>query len=472
MKSSPMRVVPRVILKPVPEDFLPGFFILKGANNMKTIEARDLTSPALPATPADGDGVSFHGSVYRIREMSGFAFVIIRTAQELIQTIFIPEKAGFALDNLHEGDAVEIQGEVKIEPRSKLGYDIILLEARRLSGPVGELALVINKKELGLPMDASLAMRSLCLRNHHERCIFKVQEGVARGFREYLGGAGFTEIHTPKIVSAGAEGGSNIFSLEYFGRKAYLAQSPQLYKQAMVGVFERVFEVGPVFRAEKHDTSRHLNEYTSLDFEMGFIESFEDIMTVETAMLQYTMELLKREYAPELLELDAKLPEVSSIPSIKFMDAKDILKTKLKREVTDYYDFEPAEEQAISDYVRRETGSEFVFITHYPSAKRPFYAMDDPEDPSYTLSFDLLFRGLEVTTGGQRIHDWQQQIDKMQARGMNTEAFESYLLIHRSGMPPHGGLGLGLERLVMKLLGLDNVRRACLYPRDIQRLEP
>lgn len=439
---------------------------------MNTIEVCPKALPVLPANPADGDSISFHGSVYRIREMSGFAFVIIRTARELIQTIHIPGQSCFELDELREGDCVEVTGEAKIEPRSKLGYDIILKDAQVLSSPAGELPLVINKKELGLPLDVNLQARSLCLRNHRERAIFKLQEGVARGFREYLTGAGFTEIHTPKIVSAGAEGGSNIFALEYFGRKAYLAQSPQLYKQAMVGVFERVFEIGPVFRAEKHDTSRHLNEYTSMDFEMGFIKNHEDIMAMETAMLRYTMELLQNSYDAELRELGVKLPGIASIPTIKFMEAKEILKNKCKYNVTDYHDFEPMEEQLLCDYIRKETGSEFVFVTHYPSAKRPFYAMDDPDDPDYTLSFDLLFRGLEVTTGGQRIHGWQQQVDKMVARGMNPADFDSYLLCHKSGLPPHGGLGLGLERLVMKLIGLDNVRRACLYPRDIQRLEP
>ncbi len=439
---------------------------------MKTISANPMHLPVLPAAPADGDAVRFHGSVYRIREMSGFAFVILRTARDLVQTIYIPGEAAFELAAIGEGDCVDASGIVKIEPRSKLGYDIILREVRVLSGPAGELPLVINKKELGLPLDSNLQARSLCLRNQRERAIFKLQEGVARGFREYLTGEGFTEIHTPKIVAAGAEGGSNIFALEYFGRKAYLAQSPQLYKQAMVGVFERVFEIGPVFRAEKHDTSRHLNEYTSMDFEMGYIRNHEDVMAVETAMLRHTMALLQAEYGAELKELNVKLPEIAEIPSIRFMEAKEILKTECKHTVTDYHDFEPVEEQLLCDWVKKQTGSEFVFVTHYPSAKRPFYAMDDPAEPANTLSFDLLFRGLEVTTGGQRIHSWQAQVDKMLARGMNPDDFEAYLLSHKSGLPPHGGLGLGLERLVMKLVGLDNVRRACLYPRDIQRLEP
>jgi nondiscriminating aspartyl-tRNA synthetase len=240
----------------------------------------------------------------------------------------------------------------------------------------------------------------------------------------------------------------------------------------MVGVFERVYEIAPVFRAEKHDTSRHLNEYTSVDFEMGFIDGFHDVMAMETAMLRHAMEHLKREYAPELAELKAVVPDVSNIPALKFRAAKELLRDKLGRQVTDWHDFEPAEETALCDYIRRETGSDFVFVTHYPSSKRPFYAMDDPEDPGYTLSFDLLFRGLEVTTGGQRIHDYDAQVGKMRERGMDVTEFESYLLIHKSGMPPHGGLGLGLERLTARLLGLDNVRRACLYPRDINRLEP
>ncbi len=439
---------------------------------MNIVKANPMQLPALPDNPADGSPIHFHGSIYRIREMSGFAFVILRTARDLVQTVYIPSEAAFDLAAIHEGDCVEVIGAAKPEPRSKLGYDIILKEMSVLSIPVGELPLVINKKELGLPLDVNLQARSLCLRNQRERAIFKLQEGVARGFREYLTGEGFTEIHTPKIVAAGAEGGSNIFALDYFGRKAYLAQSPQLYKQAMVGVFERVFEIGPVFRAEKHDTSRHLNEYTSMDFEMGYIHDHHDIMAMETAMLHHTMVLLQADYALELKELNVKLPEFTEIPSIRFMEAKQILQSECRYHVTDYHDFEPTEEQLLCDWVKKQTGSEFVFVTHYPSAKRPFYAMDDPADPAYTLSFDLLFRGLEVTTGGQRIHGWQQQVDKMLARGMNPADFDSYLLCHKSGLPPHGGLGLGLERLVMKLVGLDNVRRACLYPRDIQRLEP
>ncbi len=264
----------------------------------------------------------------------------------------------------------------------------------------------------------------------------------------------------------------NIFKLDYFGKQVFLAQSPQFYKQAMVGVFDRVFEVAPVYRAEKHNTSRHLNEYISMDFEMGFIESYTEIMAMETGMLKSVFELLRTDYPKELEMLKSDVPQIESIPAIKFKKAKDLISRVYGRTITDFYDFEPEEEQLLCDYIKKHHNSEFVFVTHYPSSKRPFYAMDDEEDPLHTLSFDLLFRGLEITTGGQRIHDYSRQVDKMLKRGINPEKFESYLMIHKYGIPPHGGLGIGLERLTMKLLGLTNVRNASLFPRDMTRVTP
>ena len=293
-----------------------------------------------------------------------------------------------------------------------------------------------------------------------------------RGFRDFLYSQHFTEIHTPKIGSKGAEGGSNVFKLDYFHRPAVLAQSPQFYKQMMVGVFERVFETAPVFRAEKHNTKRHLNEYTSLDFEMGYISGFEDIMKMETGFLQYTMKLLSEEYAEELRILGVTLPKTEQIPMVRFDRAKELVAEKYNRKIRNPYDLEPEEESLIGQYFKEEYDADFVFVTHYPSKKRPFYAMDDPADPTFTLSFDLLFHGLEITTGGQRIHDYQQLLDKIEARGMTTEGMEQYLDTFKYGMPPHGGLGIGMERLTMKLLGEENVREATLFPRDLSRLEP
>lgn len=343
-------------------------------------------------------------------------------------------------------------------------------ELEVLSRPAEQPPVVIHQKEVQTSLESLLDYRPVTLRNERQRAIFKVQEGICRGIRHFLEAQQFTEIHTPKLVFAGAEGGANLFHLEYFGRDAYLAQSPQFYKQMMVGVFERVFEIGPVFRAEKHDTSRHLNEYTSVDLEMGYIQGFEDIMELETQMLRSVMALLQTEYAGELALLKAKLPQIEQIPAVRFTEAKEMVSRHYHREVKDWGDFEPEEEKLLCQLIEKETGSEFVFVTHYPAAKRPFYAKETGEKE--TLSFDLLFRGVEITTGGQRIHDYEEQVSKMERRGMTISALESYLQMHRYGMPPHGGLGLGLERLTARLLNLENVRLATLFPRDTHRLTP
>ncbi len=417
--------------------------------------------------------ITVHGYIHRVREMNGFNFVILRTKRDEVQCIYSEEVSNFKWDDTCvEQACVNVTGKVVADTTREGRYEIQIHDMEILSTPAEMLPVVINKKQMNLPLDTLLSLRPITLRNPKERAIFKIQEGMARGFKEFLNNNNFTEIRTPKIVFAGAEGGSNIFKLPYFDKEVFLTQSPQFYKQTMVGVFERVFEVGPVFRAEKHDTSRHLNEYISMDFEMGFIDSFHDIMQMEIGALKYIFNLLQTQYANELEILKAKLPEINDIPVIKFMDAKEIMIKKFKMKITDFNDFEPEEEVNLCKYALKEWGSDFVFVTHYPSAKRPFYAKDDPADPEYTLSFDLLFRGMEITTGGQRIHDYDEQVAKMQARGMNVEEFESYLMAHKYGMPPHGGLGLGLERLVTKLLGYPNVRQGSLFPRDINRVTP
>lgn len=215
-----------------------------------------------------------------------------------------------------------------------------------------------------------------------------------------------------------------------------------------------------------------MNEYTSLDFEMGYIDGFEDIMAMETGVIQYIMKLLERDYSKELQILDVTLPKVDQIPTVRFDEAKRKVSEKYDRPIRNPYDLEPEEEVLIGRYFKEEYDSDFVFVTHYPSKKRPFYAMDDPTDTTFTLSFDLLFRGMEITTGGQRIHDYAELLKKMEVRSMTTEGMEHYLMIFKYGMPPHGGLGIGLERLTMKLLGETNVRETTMFPRDLNRLEP
>jgi len=440
---------------------------VSGVKKKETLEISELLEDV-----EEGKLVKVNGAVHTIRDMGDVAFVVLRKREGLLQCVFEEGLTNFSLKDIKEASTLEVEGIVKREDRAPNGVELRLRQIKVLSEPAEAMPIPIAKWKLATSLETKLNLRPISLRNIRERAIFKLQEGVVRGFRDFLYQEGFTEVRTPKLGAKGAEGGSNIFKLDYFGKKAVLAQSPQFYKQTMVGVFDRVFEAAPVFRAEKHNTKRHLNEYTSLDFEMGYINGFEDIMSMETGFLQYTMKLLEREYAKELKILGATLPKTDEIPQVRFDDAKRLVSEKYNREIRNPYDLEPEEEVLISRYFKEEYDADFVFVTHYPSKKRPFYAMDDPKDPTFTLSFDLLFKGMEITTGGQRIHDYQMLLEKIEAKDMSIEGMEPYLMIFKHGMPPHGGLGIGLERLTMKLLDEENVRETTLFPRDLSRLEP
>lgn len=419
-----------------------------------------------------GKSIKVNGAIHTIRDMGNVAFVVLRKREGLLQCVCEEGTARSDLKKIKEASAVEAEGTLVVQERAPGGVELRLSAIRVLSEPAGQLPLAISKWKLNTSLEAKLNNRPVSLRNVRERAKFRIQEGLVRGFRDFLYQQGFTEIHTPKLGAKSAEGGANLFKLDYFHHPAILQQSPQFYKQMMVGVFDRVFETAPVFRAEKHNTKRHLNEYTSLDFEMGYIDSFTDIMAMETGFLQYTMALLEKEYGRELSLLDITLPKTEQIPCVRFDRAKKQAAEKYSRPIRNPYDLEPEEETLIGRFYKEEYGADFVFVTHYPSKKRPFYAMDDPEDTTYTLSFDLLYHGLEITTGGQRIHDYGELAAKMKQRGMTQEGMEQYLSAFRYGMPPHGGLGIGMERLTMQLLGEENVREATLFPRDLSRLEP
>jgi len=420
----------------------------------------------------DRKGVSVHGMIYNIRDMGDFAFVILRKIGGLVQCVYNKTGGEEEKEILKEENSVVIIGDVGDEPRAVNGIEIVVSEIKLLSSPAEELPFAINKRNLNISIENELPIRHIVLRNERRRSIFRLQAGLVQAFRKYLEKNNFTEIFSPKIVAAGAEGGANIFKLEYFGKKAYLAQSPQFYKQMLIPVYERVFEIGPVFRAEKHETVRHLNEYIGVDFEMGFIESFYDIINMETGMLKFTFQYLKDNYEDCLKKLNVELPVIKEIPCVKFKDAKEMVAAKYNRKIRDPYDLEPEEERLISQLFKEEHNSDFVFVTHYPIKKRPFYAMDDPENEKYTLSFDLLYNGMEITTGGQRIHDYQTQVDKMISKGLEPKDFESYLMLHKQGCPPHGGLGMGLERFLMKIIDEKNIRSTSMFPRDINRLNP
>ena len=440
---------------------------LTGVAQKETLELSQLLKSEM-----EGKTVRTNGAVHTIRDMGNIAFVVLRKREGLLQCVYEEGVTAFDLKELKEAATVEVEGTLVPSEKAPGGMELRLNTIKVLSEPAESLPIPIAKWKMNTSLETNLNLRPISLRNIRERAKFKVQEGVVKGFREFLDSQGFTEIHTPKIGSKGAEGGANIFKLEYFHRPAVLAQSPQFYKQMMVGVFDRVFETAPVFRAEKHNTKRHLNEYTSLDFEMGYIDGFEDIMAMETGVLQHIMKVLKEQYSHELDILNVELPKTDEIPMVRFDEAKRLVSEKYDRPIRNPYDLEPEEEVLISRYFKEEYDADFVFVTHYPSKKRPFYAMDDPADPVFTLSFDCLFRGMEITTGGQRIHDYHQLIEKIEKRGMTTEGMDAYLMAFKHGMPPHGGLGIGMERLPMKLLGEDNVRETTLFPRDLSRLEP
>lgn len=441
--------------------------LVTGVKKKETLELRELLEAGRIGTE-----VRVNGAIHTIRDMGTVAFIILRKREGLVQCVYEEGVSKFNLKDVKEADTVEVSGMLERSEKAPNGIEIRLGELKILSEPAEPMPLPISKWKLNTSLEAKLNYRPISLRNIRERAKFRIQEGIVRGFRDFLYQEGFTEIHTPKIGAKSAEGGANLFRLEYFHRPAILQQSPQFYKQMMVGVLDRVFETAPVFRAEKHNTKRHLNEYTSLDFEMGYIDGFEDIMAMETGFLQYTMALLEKEYARELKILDIKVPKTKEIPAVRFDEIKRLVAEKYDRKIKNPFDLEPEEEMLISRYAKEEWDADFVFVTHYPSKKRPFYAMDDPADSTYTLSFDLLFRGMEITTGGQRIHDYHELLAKMEKRGMTDEGMEQYLSAFKHGMPPHGGLGIGMERLTMKMMNEDNVRETTLFPRDLSRLEP
>jgi nondiscriminating aspartyl-tRNA synthetase len=333
--------------------------------------------------------------------------------------------------------------------------------------------LEVNKREMKANLDTFLDHAVVGLRHPKRRAVLHIAAALTAGFRSTLDLRHFTEIQTPKILGSASEGGADVFTVEYFDRPAYLAQSPQLYKQMAVGIFERVYEVGPVFRAEPHATGRHLAQYTSLDVEFGFIEDHRTVMALVREVIAGMLATVESRCLSDLALLDATLPAAPpSIPAIWFPDAQRLLQDRHGIDCIGEPDLAPEHERLLGRWAQEEHGSDFLFVTGYPAVKRPFYTHPDPVHPEYTNSFDLLFRGLELVTGGQRLHRYADYLAAMAARRMTREPLESYLEAFRFGMPPHGGFAIGLERFAMQILGLSNVRLAALFPRDLTRVAP
>jgi nondiscriminating aspartyl-tRNA synthetase len=421
-----------------------------------------------------GKEVTVSGWVHKLRKLGAISFLVIRDRSGMIQAVIEKSSENIKIKDLTTETVIEVTGKVVGEERAPQGAEIRVENVKVVSPVKEDVPIALNKKELNVNLDTLLDNRTITLRAPRERAIFKIQNVILSTFRDYLRANEFTEITTPKIVKSGMEtGGAEMFSVDYFKQKAFLSQSPQMYKQIMVGVFERVFETAFAYRAEKHNTARHLNEYYSLDFEMGFIDSFEEVMDMEEGYLRELIKNLNEQCKEDFELLGAKIPAMpNKVPRMKLAEAQTILEKEYKEKAVGAPDLDPKHEKEICEYSTEKLGSEFIFITHYPSKKRPFYTHDDPKNPEETLSFDLLFRGLEVTTGSQRLHLYDDYIKKMGDRKMNTQQFSDYLAVFKFGMPPHGGLAIGLERLTARLLELDNVREASLFPRDISRLRP
>ncbi|HBD93424.1 MAG: hypothetical protein A2015_05510 [Spirochaetes bacterium GWF1_31_7] len=416
-----------------------------------------------------GKTITMSGSIYKINNLGGIEFYTLRDRTGLTQLVLEGEIARVKLTPL---SIVQVKGMVTKEERSPYnGIELKVTELTILSEAASDVPFTVGGNLSNLNLPTLLDNRPISLRNIEILSVFKVQSEIAGSFAEFLRLHNFTEIKTPKIISNETEGGSNIFEIKYFDRQAFLAQSPQFYKQMMVGSgLERVFEIGPVFRAEKHNTVRHLNEYTSLDFEMAFIKDEQDLIDMQEALLIHILKNIKAKYSDVLEYFGQEIIIPTSIPRIHFIEALEIA-DKLGVKDMDG-DISPEGEKVVCKYIEEQYGSQFVYIVGYPVKKRPMYTMQDERLPGYTRSFDLLYKGLEITTGGQRIHNYEALKANMIAFGLNPAAYKDYLETFKFGMPPHGGLGMGLERVTMKLLGLGNVREATLFPRDIGRLEP
>lgn len=411
-----------------------------------------------------GREVTLCGWVHNRRQLGGISFLILRDKTGICQCVF--ERTELPL---HES-CVRVRGTVVRSDKAPGGLELQAHALELISEAQAPPPIELPKEDWHANPETLLEYRHISLRGLKAQATMRVQAELVKAFREYLDSQGFTEIYTPKLVAAGAEGGANLFEVDYYGKRAYLAQSPQLYKQIMVAVLERVYEVAPVYRAEKSHTSRHLAEYLSLDVELGFIDSDEDIMDLQEALLKAMMARVRERCARELARFGAEVPD-TSVPFVRIplLEARALVKERYGHEPGGK-DLDPEAERLVGRWAKEEHGSDFVFVTRYPQAARPFYTYPTPD--GLTRGLDLLFRGLEITSGGQRVHRYEVLLEELRKRHIDPARFRSYLEIFKHGMPPHGGFAIGAERLTALLLGIANVRFARAFPRDGSRLEP
>ena len=413
--------------------------------------------------------IMLRGWVHKIIDLSHVVFVKLRDKSGIVQLVCDKDQ----VKDLRLENAIEVIGTKCENEKAPGGIEIIVKDIKIVGTTYYEkLPFEVNSFKNNVTLETQLDHRTIALRRPEIRAIFKVQNEIETAFRNYLKEKNFEQIHTAKIIDSSTEGGSEMFTVNYFDRRSFLAQSPQFYKQMMVGAgFERVFEIGHAYRAELHNTWRHLNEYVSLDVEMGFIKDEYELMDLEEGFINYLYKHLNKTCQKELEMYKIELPDKVKIPRIRLDEAHKILLEKYNKK-SPIGNIDAEGEVLISKYVKEKYNCDFVFLTKYPVSKRPMYTMPDDEDKNLTKSFDLIFDGLEITTGGQRINDYKMLKENIEKFGLNPEDFDFYLETFKYGMPPHGGFAIGLERLTMKILKLSNIREATLVPRDMKRLTP
>lgn len=407
------------------------------------------------------------GRIINLRKLGSISFALVQDYTGAAQTVWEKEIS------VKMGDAVELTGVAKEDKRAKGGFEISGENIKVVSTSVEDYPFDLAKNDLNLQLTTLLDRRSLSLRHPKIQAIFKLYDLILESYEKTMRNEDFVEIKTPKFVETASEGGANFFKVQYFDKFAYLAQSPQLYKQIMVGVFERVFEIGSAFRAEPSFTTRHVTEYISLDAEMGFIQDYCDITKTLNRILREMFKMIG-EGGQEFLKLhEIELSEVpEEIPYLKLSEAREIVKKKYNYEIPEETDIDPEGERLASQYAKEEFNSDFLFITHYPWKDRPFYTMPSREDEKETYGFDLIYKGVEIVTGGQRIHLYDQLIENMEKKGVSSVGLESYIETFKFAMPPHGGWAIGSERLLQHILNLKNIKEGVLFPRDVKRLNP
>ena len=399
----------------------------------------------------EGEKITIKGRIFNIRNLGSISFLIIRDYSGVVQVIASKNT------EVNSGDIVLVEGIVKKDERAKGGYEMKAEKIEIITKSKETLPFDLEKDDINLNLNTLLDYRVLSLRHPKVQSIFRLYDLLLKSYDEAMREEGFVEIKTPKILGSASEGGANFFQVDYFDKKAVLAQSPQFYKQIMVGVFDRVFEIGPVFRAEPHFTTRHVNEYISLDAEMGYIDNFYDVAKTLNRVIKKMFSQMGIEDVPE------------EIPYVKLSEIRKIVKEKYNYDIPEETDIDPRGEELAGQYAKEEFNSDFIFLTHYPIDYRPFYTMSEGNE---AMGFDLLYKGLEIATGGQRINEYDELVESMKRKNVGIKGMEFYVNAFKYAIPPHGGWGMGSERIIKQMLGLDNIKEAVLFPRDVKRITP